>query len=139
MAYASAAAAAAAAKRRMEEEEEQMTSYSDEDLNDDWEFKIVRANRGVFNKPQTLQKLIEEESQAGWVFLEKFDGSRIRFKRRRSTRANDAQLIASGIDPYRTHYGLSQTVYGLVVVVVTLVVTLGIMGLIVLLANGPMR
>jgi len=130
-----AAAAAAAARRRMEAEEEQMTPYSGEDLNDDWEFKIVRANTGVFNSPQTFQKLVEEESQAGWVFLEKFDGSRVRFKRRRRARAKDAQRLAAGLDPYRTHYGMSPTVYGVTVMVIVLAVTFGLMGLIILLAN----
>lgn len=132
---AAAAAAAAEARRRMEAEEEQMTQYSGEDLNDDWEFKIVRANTGVFNNPQTFQKLVEEESQAGWVFLEKFDSSRVRFKRRRSARATDAQRLSSGLDPYRTHYGMSPTVYGVRVMVITLVVAFAIMGLIILWAN----
>ena len=106
--YSGAAAAAAARRRRMLEEEERMTPYSDDELQNDWEFKIVRANYGAFRGPERLNRLIEQEKQAGWVLLEKLDDSRVRFKRLRSAQANDSQLIASGIDPYRTQYGMDQ-------------------------------
>ena len=96
---AAAAAAASAERQRMFEEEEQMTRYSDDELQNDWEFKIVRANRGIFGKPNELKKLLSVEEQAGWILLEKLDNSRVRFKRRRSAQANDGQLISSGIDP----------------------------------------
>ncbi len=111
---AAGAAAAAAAQRQMEEEEEQMTPYSREELEQDWEFKIVRANTGVFGKPAEFEKLIEEEAQAGWVLVEKFDNSRVRFKRPRSARRRDGQLPA-GIDPYRTRYGLSEGAFAVVI------------------------
>jgi hypothetical protein len=105
-----AAAAAAAAQRRRqmlaEEEEEDMTQYTPGDLSNDWEFKIVRSATGAFRNPKALNKLIAEEAQAGWVMLEKFDDSRIRFKRPRSARVKDTYLPA-GVDPYRTHYGAS--------------------------------
>ncbi len=110
---AAGAAAAAAAQRQMEEEEENMTSYSREELEQDWEFKIVRANTGVFGKPAAFEKLIEEEAQAGWVLVEKFDNSRVRFKRPRSARRRDAQLPA-GIDPYRTRYGMSEGAFAVI-------------------------
>jgi hypothetical protein len=97
-----AVAAAAAAKTRLiREEEEEMTPYSSDDLHD-WEFKIIRAYTGVFKKPENLQKVLEEESQAGWVLVEKFDDSRLRFKRKIANRSKDAGLT---IDPYRTVYG----------------------------------
>jgi hypothetical protein len=99
-----ASAAAAAAQRRMEEEE-RMTTYGPDDLQNDWEFKIVRANQGAFRNQANLTKLVDEEKQAGWVLLEKFDDSRIRFKRQRSMQAHDLQLRSQGIDPYRTQYG----------------------------------
>jgi len=51
-----------------------------------------------------LSRLLEEEARAGWVMLEKFDDSRIRFKRSRSARARDG-LLPDGVDPYRTRYG----------------------------------
>ena len=94
---ASAGAAAAAKKRR--EEEEELTPYSPEELNGDWEFKIVRSSMSAFGNPRRLQRLIAEEGRAGWIFLEKFDNGRVRFKRPRSARANDANLF---FDPYRT-------------------------------------
>ncbi len=82
-----------------------MTTYAPDDLQNDWEFKIVRANQGAFRNQAKLTKLVDEEKQAGWVLLEKFDDSRIRFKRQRSMQAHDPQLRSQGIDPYRTQYG----------------------------------
>jgi hypothetical protein len=101
-----AVTAGAAAKRRqmLLAEEEDMTQYTQDDLKNDWEFKIVRSDTPVFRKPEVLSKLIEEEAQAGWVMLEKLDDSRVRFKRPRSARARDAYL-PDGVDPYRTRYG----------------------------------
>lgn len=81
-----AAAAAAAERRRKQQEEEEITRYTEEDLKEGWEFKIVRSNTGAFHSPVTLRKLIEEETQAGWTMLEKFDDSRVRFKRPVSAR-----------------------------------------------------
>ena len=108
-----AAAAAAAARRAMEEEEESMTPYSREELAEDWEFKIVRSNTGVFGKPATFERLIEEEARAGWQLVEKFDNSRVRFKRRATARKHDAQLPPD-VDPYRTHFGMSEGAFVLV-------------------------
>jgi hypothetical protein len=110
MAGGSAAAAAAAAEqqRHLREEEEEMTNYSSQELAGEWEFKIVRANTRVFRNPAVLEKLIKEEAQAGWVMLEKFDDSRVRFRRPRSARENDYRLPA-GVDPYRTQYGMDPT------------------------------
>ncbi|MDY7040826.1 MAG: hypothetical protein SVX38_08175 [Chloroflexota bacterium] len=87
----------------LEQEEERMTPYTPDDLNDDWEFKIVRSGTGAFRKPEALNKVIEEETQAGWVMLEKIDDSRIRFKRPRSARTKDA-FLPDDVDPYRTQY-----------------------------------
>lgn len=103
-AAAAAAAAAAEQKRRQDEEEQELTEYSKKDM-DDWEFKIVRANLNAFKNSDTLKKVIDEESKAGWIFLEKFDDHRIRFKRKISERQNDSKR---DIDPYRTEYGISQ-------------------------------
>ena len=125
MAGAGAAAAAAAARRQMEDEEEQMTPYSREDLENDWEFKIIRSQTGTFRKPEALQKLIEEEARADWQMVEKFDNSRVRFKRPRSARQRDAQLPA-GVDPYRVQAGVSEG--ALVVIILTAV--FGSLGLI---------
>jgi hypothetical protein len=109
MAYSGGIAAAAAAEKRRRAllaEEEDVIQYTQDDLENDWEFKIVRANTPVFRNSRVLDKLIEEEAPAGWTMLEKLDDSRIRFKRPRSARAQDAYL-AEGVDPYRTQYGTS--------------------------------
>jgi hypothetical protein len=102
---ASAAAAQQKKRRRMrlEKEEESMTTYGQDELQGDWEFKIVRSESGAFRKPQVLSQLVEEEAQAGWVLLEKFDDNRVRFKRPRNARARDIYL-PEGVDPYRTRY-----------------------------------
>lgn len=100
-------AAAAAAKRRrqrIQEEEERMTKYSPADLEDGWEFKIVRAETPVFRKPEVFQQLLQEEAAAGWQMVEKLDDMRVRFKRSPAARKRDA-MLAPGIDPYRTRYG----------------------------------
>ena len=82
-----------------------MTTYTPGDLNQDWEFKIVRANRPVFRSPTHLNRLLEQEAQAGWVMVEKFDNMRVRFKRPRQARLDDPKL-PHGVDPYRVHYGM---------------------------------
>lgn len=81
-----------------------MNEYTQDGSSGDWEFKIVRSNSAAFRNPEALKKLVEEETQAGWVMLEKFDDSRVRFKRPRSARARDA-FLPDDVDPYRTQYG----------------------------------
>ncbi len=58
-----------------------MTKYTDAELQASWEFKILRSNTAAFKKSDVLRKVCAEEAQAGWVLLEKFDNSRLRFKR----------------------------------------------------------
>lgn len=93
-------------RRRDEEEEEQMTKYTTEDLESNWEFKIVRSESGAFRKPEVFQNLLQEESIAGWELVEKLDNRRVRFKRPRAARRRDASLPPN-FDPYRTNYGSS--------------------------------
>jgi hypothetical protein len=88
-------------------EEEKMAHYTQEDLDDDWEFKFVRSPTGAFQKIEILEALLEEEAKFGWVLLEKFDSRRIRLKRRRSDRDRDDRYISQGEDPYRTYYDAS--------------------------------
>jgi len=109
-----AIAAAAAAKRRrlLQNEEEQLTVYKDNDM-DGWEFKIVRASTRRFKTAEAVRKLCEEEKQAGWEMIEKFDDSRIRFKRRTDRRQNSQ---TGGIDPYRTQVGIDER--GMVLIIV---------------------
>jgi len=123
-----AAAAAAAAKRRQmmfAEEEEDMARYTQDDLSNDWEFKIVRSDSAAFRKPEVLKTLLEEEARTGWVMLEKFDDSRIRFKRPHGARARDV-LLPPGVDPYRTQYGISSTRIGLLVVALMMLALLAL-------------
>ncbi len=127
MAYVPAAAAAAKRRRMMmlAEEEEDMARYTQDDLGNDWEFKIVRSESGAFRKPEVLRQLIEEEARSGWVMLEKFDDRRVRFKRPRSARARDV-LLPPGVDPYRTRYGSPSAQYAMLA---TLVLGLAVAGL----------
>jgi hypothetical protein len=125
MSGAAAAAAAAARRRRLLEqgEEEEMTNYASEELANDWEFKIVRANTTAFRSPRAFNRLLEHEAQAGWTMVEKFDDMRVRFKRPRQARLRDAQL-PPGVDPYGSHYGMSTAAFS----VVTLLLALGLVG-----------
>ena len=139
MAYVGGAAAAAAARRRrmmLAEEEEDMTKYTQDDLGNDWEFKIVRSESGAFRKPEVVKKLLEEEARAGWVMLEKFDDRRIRFKRPRSARNRDV-LLPPDVDPYRTRYGSPSAQYAMLATMVLGLVAAGLGGLFFLLrADG---
>jgi len=133
MAFGATAAAAAAARRKKEQrdrEEEEMTQYSPDELKEEWEFKIVRSETAAFRKPETLKQLIEEEAQAGWVFLEKLDDSRIRFKRSPSSRYRDA-LLPPGVDAYRTRYGRPSARAGALTAIAIALLLLGMLGFLV--------
>jgi hypothetical protein len=104
---AAGAAAAAARLRALHEEEERLTAYSPEELAKGWEFKIVRANTAAFRDSSVMQQVCAEEARSGWELVEKFDNSRLRFKRPATARNIPAP---AGIDPYRTTYGISQGV-----------------------------
>jgi hypothetical protein len=141
MAYYGAIAAAAAQKKRQKQwftEEENMTQYTREDLKDDWEFKIVRSESGAFHKPEVLKKLVEEEAQAGWMMLEKFDNNRVRFKRPRTARARDG-FLPEGVDPYRTRYDVSSARYVLMIGVLIglLLLGLGMFAYLLAESDGP--
>ena len=125
IASAGAAAAAAAARiRARHEEEERLTAYSPDDLVKGWEFKIVRANTAAFRKSEVMQQVCDEEARSGWELVEKFDDTRLRFKR--PTAARNIPSPA-GIDPYRTTYGISQ---GKLTAII-LIAVFGSMGLII--------
>jgi len=130
------AAAAAEERRRALLAEEEMMTYSQDDLAKDWEFKIVRSDSGAFRNPQVLNRLIEEEAQAGWTMLEKLDDSRIRFKRPHSERAKDAYL-PEGVDPYRTHYGVPSARYAVLVGVLVGLLALGIFAFLLVEGGSP--
>ena len=115
---------AAAAKRRREqqEEEQEKTGYKKEDI-EGWEFKIVRSIFGRFNNPEILKRLCEEEARAGWEMIEKFDNSRVRFKRRTEKRHTDPTL---GYDAYRTTYGIAEGSFALAIILLVVLVILGV-------------
>jgi peptide subunit release factor RF-3 len=116
-----AAAAAEARARALREEEEQMTKYSADDL-DGWEFKIVRAVTQKFKDRAAVQRICAEEAGNGWELVEKFDNTRIRFKRRIERRAADEN---AAIDPYRTQVGIAPGALFLTVIAIAL----GLVGL----------
>ncbi len=121
------AASAAHRRRRMlqeQEEEERMTRYSSDDLNDNWEFKIIRSETAEFRKPEVFQQLLQEESIAGWQLVEKLDDMRIRLKRPASARKRDA-MLPEGYDPYRTRFGASTRPIMLVILVLGLAIAVG--------------
>ncbi len=111
-------------RRQEEEEEEEMTRYTIDELDDNWEFKIVRSETGAFGKPEVFQSLLQEESLAGWELVEKLDNRRVRLKRRRDARRRDVTL-PPGFDPYRTQYGGS-TARVAILIGVALMLILGV-------------
>jgi hypothetical protein len=108
-------------KRREKKEEEEMTRYNGDDLEEGWEFKIVRSVTGAFGKPEGLARMLDEEAQGGWELVEKFDDNRVRLKRPAAARRGDLGLPA-GYDPYRTTYGLTEG--GLAILIVAAVILL---------------
>lgn len=130
-----AAVHAAQKKRRDEElEEEQMTIYRSDELDSNWEFKIVRSSSGAFRKNQVFQTLLAEEALAGWELVEKLDDRRVRFKRPRDARRKDASL-PPGLDPYRTQFGPDSTMGVLLGLVLLFTVILGA-GMLVFFVTG---
>jgi hypothetical protein len=97
-------------KQREEVEEENITRYESNTSSDQhkgWEFKILRTSSGGFRSRRVLNKVCAEEAQAGWILLEKLDNHRLRFRRPVAARDRDQQCK---IDPYRTRYGISESV-----------------------------
>jgi len=126
-----AAAAAAAAAEMLRQEEEEMTEYADEDLRDGWEFKFLRANTAAFKDPQVLKQACEEEAQAGWILVEKFDDQRLRFKRPASAKDRDTYL---SFDAYRTQYGMSKNKFAGIIVGITIGASLLVVAAVMLIA-----
>ena len=117
-------------QKQDELEEEEMTKYTPEELETNWEFKIVRSETGAFRKPEVFQALLQEESIAGWELVEKLDNRRVRFKRRKESRRRDATL-PPGYDPYRTNFGSATARTTIVIgiaIALFLAVGLGVLG-----------
>ena len=127
-----AAAAAEQARQRLLREEEELTPYSEHDLSEDWEFKIVRSGTGAFRKPEEFAKLLEEEGKFSWVLLEKLDDARVRFKRRVGSRAK-SPLGEQETDPYRSVYGMSPNRQAAMIAFVVMGVMVLMIGLMLLL------
>jgi hypothetical protein len=126
----------AARERQMQfEQEEEALAYTSDDLSRDWEFKIVRSSTAAFRRAEVFDKLIEEESRAGWIMLEKLDDSRVRFKRPRSARVKDTYLPPE-VDPYRTQYGsdMQRTAVVLTMVGALILLALGVVAFVMLAA-----
>ena len=130
MSGAHAAVHAAQEIKKRQQEEEEMTRYNRPELEQDWEFKIVRSVTGAFKKPEVLQTVIQEEALTGWKMVEKFDDNRVRFKRPAEAAKDDFKL-PPGIDPYRTTYGISEgalgatvglSIFGVVAIIITIII-----------------
>lgn len=125
-------AAAAEHERQMRREEEEMTPYTADDLAGDWEFKIIRSATSAFRSPQKLRELLEQESRAGWVLVEKFDDARVRLRRPAKCRERDGNL---DFDPYRTYVGTTPGVIALMVIGTVLSVMAVIIAVLLLVAR----
>ena len=68
-----------------------------------WEYKIVRARNREFGQREHVEALLSQESLAGWVMVDKYNNSQIRFKRHRTAQRQD-RYLPHGLDPYRTIY-----------------------------------
>jgi hypothetical protein len=115
MSAGAAGAAAAAAAEMLKQEEEEMTPYSTRDLDEGWEFKILRSNFAAFRSREKLRAVLDEEKRGGWTLVEKFDDQRIRLKRPAGAKQVHGEL-ADGYDPYRTTVGMTSAFSVLVVV-----------------------
>ena len=113
---ATTASAAAAETRRQHEEEEELTPYGREDLDGEWEFKILRSLIGAFGKREHLRRALENEALSGWVLVEKFDDCRLRLKRQVGVHDDE---FNPDIDPYRTNYGTTDVKHLIIVLVMT--------------------
>jgi hypothetical protein len=83
-------------------EEEERTNYAEDDLMQDWEFKIVRCAQPLFVRRDYLAAFLADEARAGWQLVELFDAFRVRLKRLTSWRSDDARLPID-YDPYRLY------------------------------------
>lgn len=108
--------AAIEAKKKKKEELELI--YTSEDLQQDWEFKILRSPTGVFAKRKKVDQALVKESLSGWVLVEKIDDHRLRFKRPASAREKD-HFLPKHINPYRTE--LENNIVGLVFALIGMV------------------
>lgn len=103
-----------------------MTRYDPDELENDWEFKIIRSVTPVFRKSEVLQRVLQEEAVAGWKLLEKLDDNRIRLKRPASAQRKDA-MLPPGVDPYRTQIGSGASAVAALMVGLALILFFGVL------------
>jgi hypothetical protein len=84
-------------KQREQEEEEEVTPHLTDPATA-FEYKIIR---GMFQKPDQLRAMLDDEARAGWELFELLDPARARLRRPTTCRARDGDLTQ---DPYRTTY-----------------------------------
>jgi hypothetical protein len=83
-------------------QEEDLPDYQEHDKG--WEFKILRTRNDGFRRGKLLRLVCAEESESGWILLEKLDDNRLRF--RRLVKFRETDHLAKQ-DPYRTYYGVA--------------------------------
>jgi hypothetical protein len=83
-AAAAGAVATAAAAEQAWKEEEEMTPYTHQDLNENWEFKILRCVTGRFRDPIWLNGILQEEARL-----------RLRTHGRIESRVDDGKRVAA--------------------------------------------
>jgi hypothetical protein len=105
----------------MTQNQEELYNYQTnyETQENDWEFKILRTVNDGFQPHKLLKSVCAEESEAGWVLLEKLDNNRLRFRRPIHFREKDHLLK---LDPYRSYYGLSPKATNFISIVMILVI-----------------
>ncbi len=65
----------------------------------EWEFKIMRSWAPIFKRRERLERLCAQEEILGWMFHEKLDNRRVRFKR---VKGQWTPPLSVNIDPYRS-------------------------------------
>jgi len=87
-------------QKKRRHEEENKTSYSEDDLMNHWEFKILRDPLNRFGRPEFRGRILQEEAAGGWQLVEVFDAGRMRLKRP-GDRRESSDPPTAGYDPYR--------------------------------------
>jgi hypothetical protein len=72
--------------------------YTTQDLDQDWEFKFIRSQLGLFANREFRERILAQEGRAGWVLIEKVDDYQMRLKRLRKLHP---ESVVEDYDPYR--------------------------------------
>ena len=71
------------------------------------EYKVLASNTPLFGNREKMQRVLEEEAQAGWQLAEKYDNYKLRLVRDLTARQNDANCP---VDPYRSQVGVHSAI-----------------------------